>query len=276
MSTYPRTIITLQGADNISFLQGLTTQDVTTTSETRLMLAAFLSPQGKLLFDAFLWRTRDALMLDTDSVSHEAFLAFLTRYKLRAKVTITTSTLQLSLLSHHASDGFADPRHPDMPRRFYSDTTHDDALSAAAYHHSRTALAIPEAAYDTAGDDTAMDIGYDALGAISFTKGCYVGQEVTARMHYKQIARKSILAAHAQATLPAFGSPIVAGPLTLGSMRSHSGSEGLALIRLDTWEEAMQAGHPITCEHIPITLAWPEWATAKRELWCQGKVSGTA
>lgn len=276
MNTYPRTIITLQGADSVSFLQGLTTQDVASASESALVFTAFLSPQGKLLFDAFLWRTRDTLMLDTDSKSHEALLAFLTRYKLRAKVTIATSGLQLSLLTHHLSDGFADPRHPDMPRRYYSDTVHDDAISAVAYHRSRTALAIPEAAYDTAGDDTAMDIGYDALGAISFTKGCYVGQEVTARMHYKQIARKSIIAVRSQATLPAFGSPIVAGPLTLGSMRSHSGSEGLALIRLDTWEEATHANHPITCEHIPITLAWPEWATAKRELWCQGKVSGTA
>ncbi len=273
--TYTRSILSLNGADAASFLQGITTCDVTALRENTLALTAFLSPQGKLLFDAFAWREKNTLFLDCDASSTEALISFLTRYKLRAKITIATTEKILTLLDHHAGRGFPDPRHPDMPKRLYSDT-HDyetESLSAAQYHASRIALGIPEAAFDSAGDDVAMDMGYDALGAISFTKGCYVGQEVTARMHYKNIARKAILRVTAHGILPSAQTPITAGPLTLGALRSHTLGEGLALIRLDTWEEAQNAGHPIICGHIPITLHWPEWAQVKHEQWRQGKLA---
>ncbi len=275
MHPYPRTIIALTGPDSASFLQGVTTQDMNLLNADQLHLTTFLSPQGKLQHDALCWREGETIYLDTHEATADELIQFLTRYKLRAKVIIEKSGLSLSLFASESNEGVADPRHASMPRRHYR---MPQATNAIDYHTTRIALGIPEAGYDSKGDDTAMDLGYDSLGAISFTKGCYVGQEVTARMYYKQIARKSIVhvATEAEFELPAPFSTIVAGPLTLGTLRSHDGANGLALVNLDKWEEAIHSSHPIQCEHIPLTLQWPEWASPKRELWRQAKLAPSA
>lgn len=276
---HSRTILSLSGSDAPSFLQGLTTQDVSLLSSAGLHLCAFLSPQGKLLYDALGWKESDTIFLDTNTTQAESLLAYLTRYKLRAKLNIAPTAHSVQLLPPESAEGFADPRSPHLPRRLYHQSSINESSiiesSGIDYHALRTSLAIPEAAYDTAGEDVAMDMGYDALGAISFTKGCYIGQEITARMHYKHILRKAVLAVSAQAPLPhAEGnifSPIAAGEVTLGTLRSHTGTQGLALIKLDAWEDAVSQQLPITLGTIPINLAWPEWAATKREVWGQAK-----
>lgn len=272
-SQYTRTILSAAGPDAVSFLQGVTTQDMTLLKADRLHFTAFLSPQGKLLHDAFAWKEGDAIFLDTDAQSADALLQFLTRYKLRAKVTLAVTGRSLALLDSEAGEGFPDPRDARMPKRFYDGDAESAPLSAGEYHQARLTLALPEATYDSKGDDVAMDLGYDALGAISFTKGCYVGQEVTARMHYKQVARKSILRVTSQTPLPAAYTPIACGALTLGALRSSLGTQAIALVRLDTWEEALISTLPVTCDAAPVILEWPQWALAKRELWRQAKLA---
>lgn len=271
---HSRTILSLSGSDATSFVQGITTQDVSLLGSNSLHLLVFLSPQGKLLYDALGWKESDTIFLDTNTAQAEALLTFLTRYKLRAKVSIATTERSVQLATPQSSEGLADPRSPHLPRRLYHPSPSIESPSID-YHHARIGLAIPEAAYDTVGDDVAMDMGYDALGAISFTKGCYVGQEITARMQYKHILRKAVLAVSAHRTLPHSEAgtflPITAGEVTIGTLRSHSGTQGLALIKLDAWEEAIAHSQPITCGTIPIQLAWPEWAATKRQQWGQAK-----
>jgi tRNA-modifying protein YgfZ len=275
--SYNRTILALTGADALSFLQGITTSDVTEWRESGLCFTAFLSPQGKLLYDAFAWRTGDTLLLDCDADAAPLLQTHLLRHRLRATVSIEQSDLALSLYRSDHTTGFADPRSESMPRRAYtlSPSATANTLSAEEYHTQRLTHGLPEAAYDTHGSDVAMDMGYDAFGAISFTKGCYIGQEVTARMYYKQIVRKSLLCVTSMSTLhsnEAF-TPITCGALTLGTLRSNQENQGLALITLDALEHATLSSASLLCGAQAIKIQWPEWAATRHEQWRQGKLA---
>jgi folate-binding protein YgfZ len=186
-----RALIAITGEDAIPFLQGILTQDVAKLADAKIQFAALLSPQGKILHDMFLIDAAsigagDGILLDTPALHAPTLLKRLAMYKLRAKVTITDVSGDWHITL--ADDGLPDPRHPQLPQRLYSREAH---LPPTTNHLSPLALGIPESAVDFAPDTiVAMDAGYDLLHAISFTKGCYVGQEIIARMHYKQIARK--------------------------------------------------------------------------------------
>lgn len=121
-----------------------------------------------------------------------------------------------------------------------------------------------------------MDMGYDLLHAISFTKGCYVGQEVTARLHYKQVIRKTVLRVTADRILSTAFIPITSGEATLGTLRSFHNEQGLAVIRLDTWRDALISCSRMCCGDTAVQLDWPGWAAAKAEAWRQGKLVGDA
>lgn len=170
-----RSLLRITGDDRISFLQGILSNDIAKLNADKIQFAALLSPQGKILHDMFVVSLDDAILLDTQTAYKDTLLKRLMMYKLRAKVTVEEVTSHPSLVI-----SLPDPRHPDLP-----------PYSPLAIHDSTLSLGIPELGRDFEPDSiTAMDAGYDLLHAISFTKGCYVGQEVTARMHYKSIARK--------------------------------------------------------------------------------------
>ena len=173
-----RTFIALRGDDRVSFLQGILTTDVTKLNDDKIQFAALLSPQGKILHDMFLIAVDNAILIDTQAIYKDTLLKRLSMYKLRAKVTMEEpSPDEIATLMPGA---LADPRHPALPP--YSPTTP---------RHTPIDLGIPELGRDFEPDQViAADAGYDLLNALSFSKGCYVGQEVTARMHYKNIARR--------------------------------------------------------------------------------------
>ena len=186
MSSSTRSILRITGDDQISFLQGILTNDILKLNDNKIQFAALLSPQGKILHDMFLVAWDNTVLIDSDAAYADILKKRLAMYKLRAKITIEDVSHEISVT--HDPNGLPDPRHPELPHRLYSaSTTHDSPLTT---HHS-LALGIPELGRDFAPDNVvALDAGYDLLHAISFTKGCYVGQEVTARMHYKNIARR--------------------------------------------------------------------------------------
>ncbi len=210
-SNSARTLFAISGEDAVHFLQGILTQDVTKLAVEKIQFAALLSPQGKILHDLFLVAQGDRILIDTPTLHAPLLKKRLMMYKLRAKVTISEVTDIHVTYSHTA--GLADPRHPLLPRRAYisvipaqagisvdasasleSDSRlhrNDAFISEAEYRTASVGLGIPDSAIDFAPDEVvALDAGYDLLHAVSFTKGCYVGQEVTARMHYKNIARR--------------------------------------------------------------------------------------
>lgn len=178
MNLPTRSIIRIGGNDRTNFMQGIVTQDVTRLSKDKIQFGALLSPQGKILHDMFLIAVDDAILIDTTSQYKDTLVKRLMMYKLRAKVTI--EELSIEVAAALIPNALIDPRHPELP-----------AYSPFAENLYPLALGIPELGRDFMPDEVvALDAGYDLLNAISFTKGCYVGQEVTARMHYKNIARR--------------------------------------------------------------------------------------
>ncbi len=185
MNELARSVIRISGEDAVHFLQGILTQDVPKLADEKIQFAALLSPQGKILHDMFLIADGAAILIDTPALHKEILLKRLAMYKLRAKVTITPTDM---VVGYSTKDGLADPRHAQLPKRVYGNTGN---VSDAEYRAACLKLGIPDSAIDFTPDSiVAMDAGYDLLHGISFSKGCYVGQEVTARMHYKNIARK--------------------------------------------------------------------------------------
>ena len=261
-----RGIIAVTGEDRVPFLQGILTQDVSLLTTGRLLFSALLTPQGKLAHDFFLWQADETIYLDTPRLHKDALLQRLKMYILRAKVSVADRSDDWRLF-YVSNGGFADPRHREMPHRFYTSlqeaNRNDSHVSVESYHTHRLALGIPESPYDTTSEDVAMDLGYDLLGAISFSKGCYVGQEVTARMHYKQIARRGFFIVTGNESLPAPGSAIVAGTTTLSGLRSVHKARGLALIKFEAYEAAINANQPFLVDNKPVDLTAPAWLAPK-------------
>lgn len=261
-----RSVIALAGADARTLLQGLITNDMEQLSPANALYAALLTPQGKILFDFLLAEGDGAVLLDCPHSRAEALVRRLTMYRLRAKVQIELRP-QLKVLAAWQGEtlpgiSFADPRLPQLGIRAIVAAAEmpPGVSSAEPYHHHRRALGVPEG--DDFGSDAifALDGDLEQLHAVSFTKGCYVGQELTARMKHRGTARKRLLAVSAATDLPPPGTAVMAENKSVGELTSTAGQEGFALIRLDRLQEV--AGGRLTAESVELQLARPTWLFA--------------
>jgi folate-binding protein YgfZ len=235
-----RRILKLSGADVTDFLQGLVTNDINGL-ETGLVYAAILTPQGKYLADFFLVPSADgAVLLDVADSHADMLVQRLNMYKLRADVAISVADLHLHRgLDGCPADGFADPRHPELGWRAYRDTpAPDDTTDWAAL---QVAHLIPETGTDLTPDTFILEAGFERLSGVDFRKGCYVGQEVTARMKHKTELRKGL--ARVALSAPASpGTEIIANGKTAGQLHSVAGLTAIAYLRFDRAKGPMQAG----------------------------------
>lgn len=233
-----RTVIAITGADRISFLQGLITNDVD-KAKNGLIYAALLTPQGKFIADFFVLDQGAQLLLDVAS-SHAAVLAQrLTMYRLRADVDIAETDLIVSRGSGAApTDALQDPRHPDLGWRAYSNTDISDNTDWEAL---RVNLMIPETGAELNSDTYILEARFEALNGVDFKKGCYVGQEIVARMKHKTELKKGL----AQVSITGAakeGDAITSDGKPAGTLHTVSGDKGLAYLRFDRASGAMQAG----------------------------------
>ena len=232
-----RTILRLTGADTTDFLQGLVTNDVSKLADG-LVYAAILTPQGKYLADFFLLRDGDDVLLDVAEDLAAGLAKRLTMYRLRADVQIAETDLTVSRGTGPAPDGaLADPRHPDLGWRLYSAAARDDATDWDAI---RVAHCIPETGIELTPDSYILESGFERLHGVDFRKGCYVGQEVTARMKHKTELRKGLRRVKVAGAAPV-GSAILADGKPVGSLYTQSGGEGIAHLRFDRAKGVMQA-----------------------------------
>src|SRR6056297_4285577 len=177
-----RTIVEISGTDAVHFLQGLITNDTAHLADG-LVYAAILTPQGKYLADFFLLAHGDSILMDVDETLAQGLMQRLNMYKLRADVQITESDLKLQCGTGPAPEGaLPDPRHPDMGWRLYGPEGGDDGTDWKAI---RVAHCIPETGIELGADTFILEAGFGRLHGVDFKKGCYVGQEVTARMKHK-------------------------------------------------------------------------------------------
>src|ERR1043166_9460405 len=238
-----RALIAISGGEAKAFLQGLITNDVQALAPRKAIYAALLTPQGKISFDFFAVERHEALLLDCQTTARESLLKRLIMYRLRAKLDIVPRD-DLAVAWDRTSaleDGFQDPRLPALGQRaIVKKTTHTGELVAKTYLDNRLSLGVPEGPDFGQDKMFALDAGLEELNSVSFDKGCYVGQELTARMKHRGTARKRLLVVESSegAALPPSDTVVRAGGRELGTITSAYGFRGFALIRLDRLEKS--------------------------------------
>jgi folate-binding protein YgfZ len=277
-----RGVISITGEDAGKFLQGLVTNDMALLGLAPAIHAGLLAPQGKILFDFFIVKTPDGYLLDTARAQCVDLVKRLTMYKLRSKVVISDVGDEYRVLAvwgpaagspgkaAHAVS-FSDPRLPGLGLRILAEKDFADDIAAATgalaasaddYHAHRIGLGVPEGGKDYAfGDTFPHEALFDQLSGVSFTKGCYVGQEVVSRMEHRRTSRKRVVPIVAGSALPGSGTEIKIGDVAIGTLGSAAGNRGLALLRIDRAAEAASKDMPLTVDGIAVTIALPPFAT---------------
>jgi folate-binding protein YgfZ len=191
-----RALIRVGGADGRPFLQGLLTQDVLTLTPGAPRYAGLLTPQGKALFDLFLWSDPaggDDVLLDCEADRAEALLKRLTLYRLRRPVTIAPDeTLAVHWSPELHEGGAPDPRLPALGWRWLAPAGEGGAEEA--YRAHRLGQGVPEGTAELGDDKTLwLECNAQELNGVDYAKGCYVGQENTARMHYRNKVNRRLV-----------------------------------------------------------------------------------
>lgn len=233
-----RTLIRLTGADATDLLQRLVTNDLPKTPD-RLAYAALLTPQGKFIADFFMHASDHTILLDV-ATSHAPTLAQrLGMYRLRSEVQIDESPLIVSRGTGDAPEGaLPDPRHPALGWRLYSDTDQNDATDWDAL---RVAHVIPETGIELTPETYILEAGFERLNGIDFRKGCYVGQEIAARMKHKTELKKGLVQVEISGSAPV-GADITTNGKPAGTLYTQSGPHALAHLRFDRATGDMEAG----------------------------------
>jgi len=303
-----RGLLSLAGDDRATFLQGLVTNDVHKLNAETALHAALLTPQGKMLFDLFLAPAPaplgEAIMIEAESARLDDLRARLLKYKLRARVTLapaadwrigvlwgTGVAAALGLpdragatreLGHDGRDGiaFMDPRLAVAGARLVLPSARAEAVLAqlgatpadpADWDAHRLRLGLPDGGRDMVVDkSTALECGLDDLAGVDFRKGCYMGQELTARTRYRGLLKRRLMPVRIRGPLPAPGTPLTtADGKAAGEMRSglalaaggpdapdaDQGGLGMAIVRLD----ALGSDAPLACGDATVTPVVPDW-----------------
>ncbi len=267
-----RALLRVSGADAVSFLQGLITNDARKLEKGEALYALLLTPQGKFLHDFFLYPEAGGIYLDVVASRANDLLGRLKLYRLRSKVEIEAlAGHRVAAVYGEGQETDAPPLHPD-PRLaalgLRGAVSAEEAMDYQArfapgspeeYDAWRLHLGVPEGLSDLIPEKSLpMEYGLDRLNAIDFAKGCYVGQEVTARMRYRATIRKRLMGVRGDA-LPEAGAAVTANDAAIGEIRSSRAGEGLALVNAEALEKAKQDGAPLRCGAKEVQLAPLAW-----------------
>ncbi len=257
-----RGVVAVAGEDRGPFLQGLVSNDVTEAGPGRAVWAALLTPQGKWLADFLILAEGERLLLDCERAQAPMIVARLTRYRLRARVEV--QDISAARHVHVAWEGVPavpggvlaapDPRLPDAGWRLIADRLLPANADAAAWDRHRIALGLPDGSRDLEAEKSVLlEAGFDELHGISWTKGCYMGQELTARTRYRGLVKRRLVPVAIEGTAPDPGTPVLCLGKDAGVLRSVAGTAGLALLRLEA------VGGPLTCGTARLLPRPPAW-----------------
>lgn len=266
-----RVVIAVTGQDRLKFLQGLISNDLNKLEENNAIYACMLTPQGKYFADFFLKKEQDKILIDIPKLRKEEIKNKLNIYKLRSLISIEDTPYKvISLLTDdiknipHNNIIFQDPRSNKMGLRCFTTDSLLDGFSKNlkcnqdAYDLTRIDNFIAEGEKDLIpGKSFLLEYGLDGLNAIDYKKGCYVGQELVARMHYQGVIRKQITQIHSKIDLPELGTLIYADQQKIGSICSSIKNKGLALIRTENVVN-LSENSKITIEGQEVELKFQE------------------
>ncbi len=282
-----RGLVSVTGADRRTFLQGLISQDVDRVSASRAAYGAFLTPQGKYLHDFCLAEIGDRLILDGEPGRTDELIQRMSRFKLRAQVELTAAD-DLAVLAVFGPDApavldlpeepgaahpmaggiaFVDPRSAELGCRLMLPTVDLNGVIAdlaveqgtfQAYDTLRISLGIPDGQRDMEVEKSILlECNFEALNGIDWDKGCYIGQEVTARTKYRGLAKRQLLPVKVEGAAPAPGTAILAGGKQIGEIRSIHDGLAIASLRLDALDDADTAPS-MTADAAVISLISPQ------------------
>jgi folate-binding protein YgfZ len=265
-----RGVIEISGDDAIPFLQGLVSNDVAQAAPGRAVWAALLTPQGKWLADFFILADGTQLMLDVERAQAPMLLQRLGRFRLRSKVALADRSDAWRV--HAAWNGVPelppgvvaapDPRLPDAGWRLLAPGPLPTTTDADAWDVHRLALGLPDGSRDLEAEKSVLlEAGFDELGGVSWSKGCYMGQELTARTKYRGLIKRRLVPIAVEGPLPQPGTPITRETAEVGVMRSGRGGIGLAQLRLEAiGGPVLRCGEALLRPRVPAWMALPETA----------------
>jgi tRNA-modifying protein YgfZ len=251
-----RAVLSVSGEDRVSFLQGLVSNDVALASPGNAVWAALLTPQGKWLADFFIFADADRLLIDCEAAQSADLARRLSRFRLRARVEVASEPWFVYAAwggSAPAGDIVApDPRLEAAGWRILAQAPLAANATAADYDHHRLSLGLPDGSRDMEAEKSVLlEAGFDELSGVSWTKGCYLGQELTARTKYRGLIKRRLLPVSGESALPSPGTPILRDGAEVGVLRSVDGILGLALVRLDALGGVLQCGGTAIEAHVP-------------------------
>jgi folate-binding protein YgfZ len=256
-----RGVIAVAGEDRVEFLQGLISNDVTKVAPGKAVWAALLTPQGRFLNDMFVVDAGfGTLLLETEREKAPALARKLGMYKLRSKVTVEdrSATMDVAVVfgpgaeKHNAVPGalsYIDPRLPELGVRVLTPAGQAGKMLGlpeaplADYEALRLSLGVPDGSRDLPVEKALLlESGFDELNGVDWKKGCYMGQELTARTKYRGLVKKRLFPVKVEGALPAPGTAIERNGEEVGEIRSGAGNRALAMLRLEALEGALTAG----------------------------------
>ena len=275
-----RGLLLLSGTEVDTFLQGLVSNDVTHADGTKAVYSALLTPQGKFLYDFFMIRTDKGVILDCRADDIPALSKKLKMYKLRSDVTLedvsddyqvcalfgdgVDSVLPADADQRVMEDGsiiYRDPRLATAGLRLLALKSLDitslgaEAASDADYQHHRISLGLPEAPYDLITDKSILlESGFDELHGVDWKKGCYMGQELTARTKYRGLIKKRLVPIQIDGKVSS-GDDVMADGKVVGDVRSVQQGIGIAMIKLD----ALRKHTSFDAGQAKLSLNLPDW-----------------
>jgi folate-binding protein YgfZ len=283
-----RALVAVRGEDRIGFLQGLVSNDMAQVQAGRALWAAFLTPQGKFLHEFFAVPHGDAILLECERARRDDLVTRLSRYRLRAKVTLAaddtliagaawgdgastafkTSDEPGAVTAHGAGVVYTDPRITGAGLRWALTEGQIESLAKLGLTHAtpdaydalRFQLGLPDGSRDMEIEKALLlENGFEELHGVDFKKGCYIGQELTARTFYRALIKKRLMPVTIDGPTPAPGTPLTANGQDAGEMKSAANGNGLALVRLNAWQKSgvLDAG---TTKVKPVQPAWMKLA----------------
>ncbi|XP_028968317.1 putative transferase CAF17 homolog, mitochondrial [Galendromus occidentalis] len=259
-------VLRLRGSDTLPFLQGVLTNDV--YSEAKVVYSYLLNSQGRVLFDLFLYKLGESdVLLETDATLESSLLKVLNLYKMRRSVSIETAPYtacaSFGPLDSGIIDG-PDPRLPQLGVKSIRGTGEPDSRMDL-YRELRYRLGVPEGPSELGtGKAIPLESNGDYLNAISFDKGCYIGQELTARAHHTGVIRKRYMPisfpkpqkiscdAEELSVLSQNGAKV-------GVLKAVMGTRGLGLMRIRESLEAGDLSIEVNGENVEVEVSCPEW-----------------
>ena len=284
-----RGLITIGGTDRRSFLQGLISNDIDLAGPQQAIWAALLSAQGKYLHDFFIIEIGNQFYIDCEAARLMDLGQRLSRFKLRADINLgmaedfsvwalfgasPAATLGLNVqpgLGKSWKGGaiYCDPRTADLGcRAILPKASAKEELGTwklgsgdvAKYHKRRIELGVPDGSRDMVVEKSILlENNFDQLNGVDWEKGCYVGQELTARTKYRGLIKKRLMPVEFDGVTPATGTLISLEGRDAGEIRSVQDKVGLALLRLAKIEEAEESGQPLIAEDTRIIPKLPIW-----------------